>query len=305
MKAGVTTIQEFLDTPHEKGASYKLLSRVGDGNLGIAIFVSGSPEVLEAFEAASEHNPSRYASRAWERLCDLERRSKPEYDVRRIRTHEDLLAAFVNAGLEPVYVQEVHNEYENQPPGSDSPWLLVTTRLGHFKVGWRKRVIILDWEQTEVGYSAQVLFDGENVTMEGKMIHCYGYAKLTDYLKRMRRPVEGVTTMAYAVRSERSHLKEKAHLLVTALPDMALPELMGTLESMQDHYDATKHEVPSDDATEVVGTQPLRSPSEVVSLLFVRHSNAVDIDGKTEIAAVSTPVRRMAQGPQLQADEDC
>lgn len=52
----------------------------------------------------------------------------------------------------------------------------------HFKVGWRKRVIVLDWERTTLVVSADQTFPTEETTKGDRMIHCWGYEKLASYL---------------------------------------------------------------------------------------------------------------------------
>ena len=50
---------------------------------------------------------------------------------------------------------------------------------GFIKVGWRKRVINLDWSAN--GTSVEVTQD--NVTKNPYLVHAWGYAKMTEYLK--------------------------------------------------------------------------------------------------------------------------
>jgi hypothetical protein len=63
-----------------------------------------------------------------------------------------------------------------------SPWYVVTTTIGHFKVGWRKRVLVLDWSRTTVKVTSTGLFSHEDTTKGEHMIHCWSYTKATEYL---------------------------------------------------------------------------------------------------------------------------
>jgi hypothetical protein len=90
---------------------------------------------------------------------------------------------FAEAGMPAVYIQETDNEYCGALCCPHLPWLLVTTEIGIFKVGWRKRVMSLDWGKTQISASAHELFPDENVTKVGHEIHCWSYAKLGQYLK--------------------------------------------------------------------------------------------------------------------------
>jgi hypothetical protein len=94
-------------------------------------------------------------------------------------------AEFKRAGLDPIYIMEIPNQY---CPGSccyPYPWLNVTTSIGPFIVGWRKRVIHLEWPSTLNPKTSDDLFPKEDVTKDRYMIHCWSYEKLGDYLKKI------------------------------------------------------------------------------------------------------------------------
>lgn len=78
-----------------------------------------------------------------------------------------------------IFVEEIHNEYSHDPC---FPWFLVTTSKGHIKIGWRKRVINIDWSKTKIEENAGELFPNEDVTKGEKYIHAYGYEKAKEYL---------------------------------------------------------------------------------------------------------------------------
>lgn len=102
---------------------------------------------------------------------------------RRNKTIENLKNLFTNA----VYFKEIPNEYwrENDPYGWASPWFLVTTTKGVIKIGWRKRVIQIDWSQSDIESTANGLFPDENVTKFDRTIHAWGYEKAKEYLDRI------------------------------------------------------------------------------------------------------------------------
>lgn len=56
--------------------------------------------------------------------------------------------AFEKAGLAGIFVEEIPNGYEKELLAH--PWLIITTKFGHFKVGWRRSVINLDWTRTTI-----------------------------------------------------------------------------------------------------------------------------------------------------------
>lgn len=101
---------------------------------------------------------------------------------------------FRRAGFVEYSFVEIKNEY--CPPHLDGsecsicsqlPWLFVHTGLGTFKVGWRKRVISLEWSNTIVNRSAESLFPAENTTRWETGIHAWGYNKLEEYLTILRK----------------------------------------------------------------------------------------------------------------------
>lgn len=100
---------------------------------------------------------------------------------------EEMLAIFTLAGIKVLVYDELANGYWPRHPNYDairaaSPWWLVNTELGAIRLGWRKRVIEIDWERT--GLACLVTKDA--VTMEPTMVHAYGYAKAVEYLIALR-----------------------------------------------------------------------------------------------------------------------
>ena len=81
-----------------------------------------------------------------------------------------------------------HWKIENQywPPAyeeekKNSPWWLVRTNKGLIEIGWRKRVISIDWKDTGVH---KVLTD-DDVTKGRQMVHAYSEEKALEYLKAL------------------------------------------------------------------------------------------------------------------------
>lgn len=88
-------------------------------------------------------------------------------------------AVFLLSGIEYTDVYAIKNEYECC---YDKPWFLFKTEYGLIKIGWRKRVINIDWTDTK--YSG--LISSDNVTMGGNYIHAYGYHKAIEYLQELQ-----------------------------------------------------------------------------------------------------------------------
>lgn len=63
------------------------------------------------------------------------------------------------------------------------PWYLFETDVGLIEIGWRKRVINVDWESTGVKWNRPV---DPDVTFTETFFHAYGYDKLYEYMKLLR-----------------------------------------------------------------------------------------------------------------------
>lgn len=94
---------------------------------------------------------------------------------------EKLLACFPTA----VYVKEIPNGYD--PNRLMNPWFSVTTPKGVIKIGWRKRVINIDWNESDIQVIGGDLFGGEmaNTTVCAKSIHAWSYEKAQEYISRL------------------------------------------------------------------------------------------------------------------------
>jgi hypothetical protein len=100
-------------------------------------------------------------------------------------------AIFLLAGIEISSVFQLANEYWPDTPDyadlrRESPWWLVRTAAGLVKIGWRKRVISIEWSDTCV---RQVVTQ-DDVTKDDTMVHAYSYAKAVEYLTTFRRSME-------------------------------------------------------------------------------------------------------------------
>lgn len=95
---------------------------------------------------------------------------------------ESLIGCFEGA---KIFVEEIPNGYMPGPRCRHLPWFVVTTEIGRFKIGWRKRVIHLEWTETTVKATAEDLFPTEDVTKTERIIHAYGYVKAAEYIQRI------------------------------------------------------------------------------------------------------------------------
>lgn len=172
-------------------AHYKTLygiESLGDGALkrvGVRVMVHvDDPTLLDNEDV--RHAGSKAVDAVLLALRLEAKRRDPMTEVQRLTEKEAFTAAFIAAGFPVIYMEPVENEYwRSGPEAMESPWYVVTTPIGHFKVGWRKRVIVLDWTRTTIKTPASTVFHTEDVTMGDCMIHCWGYDKLHQYLRML------------------------------------------------------------------------------------------------------------------------
>jgi hypothetical protein len=99
-------------------------------------------------------------------------------------TRESFEAAFEIAGETPAFFEPIPNGYYPDPNAIFyTKWYTVTTPLGQFKVGWRKRVIHLELLDPEIDIAD--LFPDESTTKWKEGIHCWGYVKMAEYIKKI------------------------------------------------------------------------------------------------------------------------
>jgi len=108
-------------------------------------------------------------------------------------TLPELTAIFLLAGIEIKAIVPIENEYWPRAYVElieKNPWYLVTTEFGVIKIGWRKRVISIEWSQTN--RRGEVTHD--DVTKGDDYVHAYGYGSAVTYLTNFKRlPIKEVS----------------------------------------------------------------------------------------------------------------
>ncbi len=110
-----------------------------------------------------------------EETIKVDPRSKEEATKER----QEILELFKDHAI---FVEEIPNGYSNGWYSKHLPWFVVTTKLGRITIGWRKRVINIDWEGSIINKTANELFPGEDVTKGNKCIHAWSYEKAKEYI---------------------------------------------------------------------------------------------------------------------------
>lgn len=101
-------------------------------------------------------------------------------------SEERVESLFDLAGFEVKKIYKLENKYWPDSPKYDDvrvPWWLVKTSIGLIQIGWRKRVLSIDWSDTGI----QALITDDDVTKDFHMVHAYSYAKALEYLTRLQR----------------------------------------------------------------------------------------------------------------------
>lgn len=112
---------------------------------------------------------------------------EPEYLENAADQKARLLALFP----QPIFAKAIPNGYCPRYCCRHLPWFIVTTPIGHFTIGWRKRVIQIDWSETLCLKTAEFLFPLDDVTKSDRMIHAWSYEKAAEYIATILATGEG------------------------------------------------------------------------------------------------------------------
>jgi hypothetical protein len=100
-------------------------------------------------------------------------------------TEEQARAIFLLAGIEVKKIHRLENKYWPEAyveQRKNSPWWLAMTELGAIEIGWRKRVISINWEDTPI----RAVVTESDVTKDDVMAHAYSYSDAVAYLNQWR-----------------------------------------------------------------------------------------------------------------------
>lgn len=113
---------------------------------------------------------------------------------------EEVKALFLLAGIQFSKIYRIENKYwpNNEHYAEirrESPWWLVLTDHGVIEIGWRKRVISIDWEGTHVRESVT----SDDVTKDTTYVHAWSMSKAVQYLdslsNALRKPIGNICTI--------------------------------------------------------------------------------------------------------------
>ncbi|MBU3905306.1 MAG: hypothetical protein KJ906_04135 [Nanoarchaeota archaeon] len=96
---------------------------------------------------------------------------------------------FKEAGFKDIKLNAIKNKYcPDEACGHCAPWFEVDTEYGSMTIGWRKRVISIDWVDSDMKSKIDAsgdIFKDEDVTKCSAGIHAWGWDKAKDYLSRI------------------------------------------------------------------------------------------------------------------------
>jgi len=144
------------------------------GSLGIKIMLAVGRPLTEADKRTCRDAMDTIYAGVMEETIRL----RPETAQERTQERAEIVGLF----RQPIFVEEISNGYCNSWCCKQKPWFVVTTLIGRVKIGWRKRVISIDWEDSIIKESAENLFPTEDVTKYGRLIHAWSYDKAREYL---------------------------------------------------------------------------------------------------------------------------
>ena len=165
----------MITTPYKTLTGFESLGSIG--SLGVRIEVAGSNlpdlEIDDIRDAGYKAMDS-----IKEAITAAIMAADPKAQERAKEEREEILGCFDG----PIYVEEIPNGYGKQGCCRHLPWFVVTTAVGRIKIGWRKRVIEIDWSETKGTAEAETLFAAEDVTKGTRYIHAWSVKKAKSYV---------------------------------------------------------------------------------------------------------------------------
>jgi hypothetical protein len=89
------------------------------------------------------------------------------------------------AGIEVYELLQLENHYWPSAYAAEaavSPWWEVFSEIGRIRIGWRKRVISISWESTDI----RSILTEDDVTKSETLVHAWGYPKAIEYLQHLK-----------------------------------------------------------------------------------------------------------------------
>jgi len=122
---------------------------------------------------------------------------------------EEVKAFFLLAGFEVQFYHKLENEYwpdheHYYQVRKENPWWLVKTQFGYIKIGNRKRVTEVSWEDTDF----QGVITQDDVAKDETYVHAWTTPKLLEYLIELRKRMNMQKTLPTTEEQNPNDLKE-------------------------------------------------------------------------------------------------
>jgi hypothetical protein len=107
-------------------------------------------------------------------------------------TKDEAKSLFTVAGFRVGRIWELPNGYWPRNDHyakirEETPWWLVMTEIGPVCIGWRKRVIQIDWEGCSFGtVPVRGIVTKDDVTKDETLVHAWTMPKAVEYLAALR-----------------------------------------------------------------------------------------------------------------------
>lgn len=150
----------------------------GKYNIDIEISVDLGRE----FTRKDEYNALDLGGQLVDKFMEETYNLDPTNKIAGQKEREEILSVF---GDRTIFVEEIPNGYCPNYCCKHLPWFVVTTNKGRIKIGWRKRVINIDWSDSIIPYEAESHFPNENTTKYEKTIHAWGLEKAKEYIDKL------------------------------------------------------------------------------------------------------------------------
>lgn len=123
-----------------------------------------------------------YATEIKEKVLEKSNSLNPKCKLEAEKEKNDIISLFKG---KDIFVEEIPNEYCSRYCCKHLPWFIVTTKKGRIKIGWRKRVIEINWLGSTIEQSSQSLFPNEDVTRFDQTIHAWSLEKAEEYINKL------------------------------------------------------------------------------------------------------------------------
>lgn len=151
----------------------------GNYTMGIKIFV----DIKRDFTNTDKENIAKCADALKRALLQESVKLDPKKQNEAAEERKKLLEVFCEREIS---VETIPNGYCSDYCCKHRPWFMITAGRHMIKIGWRKRVIEIEWDESLKHFvKERNLFASEDVTKSDTYIHAWGYDKAKEYIDKL------------------------------------------------------------------------------------------------------------------------